>query len=81
MLLVGYFSAQISSLKISQRVTTPIESGIQNGTLGIAIAATLLHNPTMTISPAIYSLIMFGTAGLIIAWMNLKVKGSKVVAK
>ncbi|MDD3568257.1 MAG: hypothetical protein PHT92_07660 [Bacteroidales bacterium] len=53
MLLVGYFSAQISSLKISQSVTIPIESGIQNGTLGIAIAATLLHNPTMTISPAI----------------------------
>jgi len=81
MLLVGYFSARIFSLKISQSITISIESGIQNGTLGIAFAATLLHNPTMTISPAIYSLIMFGTAGLIIAWMNLKVKGSKVVAR
>ena len=81
MLLIGYFSARIFSLKISQSITISIESGIQNGTLGIAIAATLLHNPTMTISPAIYSLIMFGTAGLIIAWMNLKVKGSKLVAR
>lgn len=78
MLLIGYFTARIFSLKISQSITISIESGIQNGTLGIAIAATLLNNPTMTISPAIYSLIMFGTAGLIIAWMNLKVKGSKV---
>lgn len=81
MLLIGYFSARILSLRIDQSITISIESGIQNGTLGIAIAATLLHNPTMTISPAIYSLIMFGTAGLIIAWMNLKVKGSKLVSR
>jgi len=81
MLLIGYISARLLSLKISQSITISIESGIQNGTLGIAIAATLLNNPTMTISPAIYSLIMFGTAGFIIAWMNLKVRGSKVVAR
>ena len=81
MLLVGYFSARILSLKISQSITISIESGIQNGTLGIAIAATLIRNPTMTISPAIYSLIMFMTAGLIIAWMNLKIKRGKFVVR
>lgn len=81
MMLVGYLSARIFSLRVSQSITISIESGIQNGTLGIAIAATLLRNPTMTISPAIYSLIMFMTAGVIIAWMNLKVKDSKIVAR
>jgi BASS family bile acid:Na+ symporter len=81
MLLVGFYSARLFRLSVTQSITISIESGIQNGTLGIAIAATLLHNPTMTISPAIYSLIMFGTAGMIIAWMNLKVKGSRVVVR
>ncbi len=81
MLLVGFYSARLFKLSVTQSITISIESGIQNGTLGIAIAATLLHNPTMTISPAIYSLIMFGTAGMIIAWMNLKVKGSRVVVR
>lgn len=81
MLIIGYYSSRIFKLSVTQSITISIESGIQNGTLGIAIAATLLHNPTMTISPAIYSLIMFGTAGLIIAWMNLKVKGSRIVAR
>lgn len=81
MLLIGYFSARLFRLKIAQSITISIESGIQNGTLGIAIAATLLHNPTMTISPAIYSLIMFGTAGLIIAWMNLRIKRGKLVVR
>jgi len=78
MLLIGYFSARLFKLRIDQSITISIESGIQNGTLGIAIAATLLHNPTMTISPAIYSLIMFATAGVIIAWMNLRFKGKEI---
>lgn len=81
MLLVGYFSARLFKLRISQSITISIESGIQNGTLGIAIAATLLHNPTMTISPAIYSLIMFMTAGVIIAWMNLKISSNRLVVR
>lgn len=81
MLLVGYFSARLFRLRIDQSITISIESGIQNGTLGIAIAATLLHNPTMTISPAIYSLIMFGTAGVIISWMNLRFKGKELVMR
>ncbi len=81
MLLVGYSTARLLKLRIDQSITISIESGIQNGTLGIAIAATLLHNPTMTISPAIYSLIMFATAGMIIAWMNLRFKGRELVAR
>jgi len=80
MLFFGYLSGRLFNLHSSQSITISIESGIQNGTLGIAIAATLLHNPTMTISPAIYSLIMFMTAGVIIAYMNLIVKGNKVKA-
>jgi bile acid:Na+ symporter, BASS family len=79
MLAVGFFTAKIARLKIPQRITISVESGIQNGTLGIAIAATLLKNPTMTISPAIYSLIMFMTAGIIIAWTNLKMRKLKPI--
>lgn len=80
MMLIGFFSARLFRLSTPQRITISIESGIQNGTLGIAICATLLHNPTMTISPAIYSLIMFMTAGVIIAWMNLGYKKSAALA-
>jgi bile acid:Na+ symporter, BASS family len=79
MLAIGFFTAKIARLKVAQSITISVESGIQNGTLGIAIAATLLKNPTMTISPAIYSLIMFMTAGIIIAWANLKLKEPKPV--
>ena len=74
MLLIGYSSARLLSLRQAQSITISIESGIQNGTLGIAIASTLLHNNVIAISPAIYSLIMFVTAGVIIAWANLGLK-------
>lgn len=78
MLLLGYFSARIFRLRQSQSITISIESGIQNGTLGIAIASTLLHNNVIAISPAIYSLIMFLTAGVIIAYANLGLKKVEV---
>lgn len=71
-LALGFFSAKLFSLNRAQSITVSIESGIQNGTLGIAVAATLLKNPAMTVPPAIYSLIMFMTAGVIIAWANSK---------
>lgn len=81
MLLVGYLTAKLMRLNLRQSITISIETGIQNGTLGIMIASTLLHNDVMAISPAIYSLIMFMSAGLIIAWMNLKIRGNRIVVR
>ncbi|MGF1585330.1 MAG: bile acid:sodium symporter family protein [Bacteroidales bacterium] len=78
MLLIGYLSARMLRLKMAQSITISVESGIQNGTLGITIASALLHNDVMAISPAIYSLIMFMTAGGIIAWTNLGIKKVEV---
>lgn len=71
-LVVGFFSGRLLGLDEKQSRTISIESGIQNGTLGITIAATLLVNPVMTIPSAIYSLIMFGTAALIIIYSGRK---------
>jgi bile acid:Na+ symporter, BASS family len=79
MLLLGYFSARLFKLNLAQSITISVESGIQNGTLGILIASSMLHNDIMAISPAIYSLIMFLTSGVIIAWMNLGFRPAKSV--
>ena len=71
-LVVGFFLASVFLLPKRQRLTISIESGIQNGTLGIMIAATLLKNSEMTIPIAIYSLIMFVTSAVIIFLANKK---------
>lgn len=69
---LGYGLAKLVGLNFRQSLTIAIESGIQNGTLGITIAATLIVNSVMTIPSAIYSLIMFGTAGVVIFLGNRK---------
>jgi BASS family bile acid:Na+ symporter len=69
-LSVAYVSSRFLGLSQKQSRTVSIESGIQNATLGITVAATLLLNPAMTIPSVIYGLLMFGTAGLLIAWGN-----------
>lgn len=63
---VGYFSARLFKLSGAQRISISIESGIQNGTLAISIATVLLQNTGYAIAPAVYGLIMFATAGVVI---------------
>ncbi|HSJ69098.1 MAG TPA: bile acid:sodium symporter family protein [Anditalea sp.] len=70
-LVAGYLLASILLLPRRQRLTIAIESGIQNGTLGIMIAVTLLQNSEMAIPIAIYSLLMFVTSAFIILMVNL----------
>lgn len=69
-LLLGFLTGKVLGLKFKQASTISIESGIQNGTLAIAIAssATLLNNPEMAIPPAVYSIIMFFTGGAVV-WL------------
>lgn len=66
MLGIGFFSSRLLGLGKRQSRTISIEAGIQNGTLGITIAATLIGNSQMTIPSAIYGILMFGTAGFMI---------------
>lgn len=65
---IAILSARIMKLSLRQALSISIESGIQNGTLAIAIATGLLMNTEYSIAPAIYSLIMFITGGLVIFW-------------
>jgi BASS family bile acid:Na+ symporter len=70
----GYFSAKLLKLAPKQAVSLSIESGIQNGTMAIMIATVLLSNTAFAVAPAIYSLIMFGTGGLMIVFFGKRAK-------
>ncbi len=63
---LAYRIALLLRLPKRQAVTISIEGGIQNGTLAIFIASTLLKQPAMSIPPAVYSLIMFATGAFMI---------------
>ena len=68
---VGFFGARAMRLAREQCVTIGVEVGIQNGTTALVITGTLLANPVMSIAPAIYSLIMFGTGAVFGILVNL----------
>lgn len=71
-LALGYFTAKIFFLGKKQSISISIESGIQNGTLAIALALGLLKNNDFAIPAAVYSLIMFVTSFVIIGFLNVK---------
>ena len=62
-LAMGYFGAMGIKLERQQAITLGIEVGVHNGTLALFVTGTVMNSPEMSIAPAIYSLIMFATAG------------------
>jgi len=58
----GYYIPLFFKLPKKQAIAIGMEIGIHNGTLAIYIALSVIGNSTMSIPPAIYSLIMFFTA-------------------
>jgi len=70
-MVVGYFSARLFRITDKRALSISIESGIQNGTLAITVAVVLLGSTEFAIAPAIYSLLMFFTGGLVI-YIGLK---------
>jgi bile acid:Na+ symporter, BASS family len=68
---LGFGAALAARLARPQAISIGIEVGIQNGTTALFVTSTLLANPEMSIAPAIYSLIMFGTGALFGVLVNL----------
>ncbi|MBB3106933.1 BASS family bile acid:Na+ symporter [Psychrobacter luti] len=63
---LGYYSSKWFGLNPAQRTSVTLEVGLQNSTLSIFMALTLLSNYDMSMMPAIYTLVMFLTAGILV---------------
>lgn len=62
MMAIAFYGALLLRLARPQRIAITLECGLQNGTLAIAVAATLFRDAAYAVPAAIYSLLMFGTA-------------------
>jgi len=63
-LALGYGLAKFFKLSRAQAVSIGYEVGIQNGTLALLVAGTLIGNSAMMIPAVTYSILMFFTGGL-----------------
>lgn len=57
-MLLGYYVAKLGGLNSRQVKTLSIEVGMQNGGMALIVTQGVLQNPTMSIVPVIYGLIM-----------------------
>ncbi len=57
-MLAGFLLAKTTGLNNQQQKTIMIESGMQNGGMALIVTQGVLNNPTMSIVPVIYGLLM-----------------------
>jgi bile acid:Na+ symporter, BASS family len=68
---LGFATARALSLEMRRAVTIAIESGIQNGTLAIVVATSILKLGDAAVPGGVYSLIMFMSGGLLMLYFGL----------
>ncbi len=73
-LLLGYQLACWAKLSRPQAISIGFEVGIQNGTLALVVAGTLIGNEAMMIPAVTYSLLMFFSGGLFAWWLNRPIR-------
>jgi len=69
-LYAGYQIAKFANLSRAQSITISFEIGIQNGTLALVVAGTLIGNQTMMIPAITYGLLMFVTGAIFSFWLK-----------
>lgn len=63
---LGYLACRLAGLDTVRTMTVVIETGVQNTATAYLIGGTILQEPGLTLTPAVYSVMMFITAGLVI---------------
>ncbi len=74
MILIGFFVARLFGIELKQTIAISVETGIQNGTLAIAIALGILENLPMALPGALYSIIMFVVIIPVVLYGRAKIK-------
>ncbi|RZU01021.1 bile acid:sodium symporter family protein [Rivibacter subsaxonicus] len=67
MLACGFLAARLARLSRKQSVTLGIESAVQNATLALVIASSVLKDDALAVPGAVYGVLMYG-GGLLFAF-------------
>ncbi len=66
----GYFFARSFRLNKTDSRTIAIETSIQNGGTAILVTGTILQNPSMTIAPVMYGILMLIPLFFYLSWLK-----------
>lgn len=70
-LLCGYVFARLLKHNVKTARTIAIETSIQNGGTAILVTGTILKNPTMTIAPVMYGILMLVPVLVYLSWLKI----------
>jgi len=65
---LGFLLGRVFGLALRDAITIGMEVGVQNSTLAIVIALTLLESPQIAVPGAMYGLLMYFPALAMVAW-------------
>lgn len=68
---LAWLVGRLGRLERREKLAVVLETGLQNGALGIFIAATLLGSPAMMVPSIVYALVMNVTALAVIVWARV----------
>ena len=68
--LIGFYGARLFALNRQQSISITLEAGLQNSGLSMLLALGMLNNYAMSLVPAIYTGVMFITAGVLVYYLN-----------
>jgi len=77
MLTAGFLVARLGQLNRKQSITLGIETGMQNATLAIVIATSILGNAEMSIPGAIYGLVMYAGGAIFVILVRSSSKNTQ----
>ncbi|MCL4268904.1 MAG: bile acid:sodium symporter family protein [Anaerolineales bacterium] len=77
-LVIGYIVPKLVKIDEVQTVTIAIETGIQNSTVAITVALTILNNNEMAVIPGLYAIWMYVT-GFALAFLMARRNASNTV--
>lgn len=66
-LAIGFGVAAAAGLPIADRLTTAVELGVKNSTLGILIAVTVIGSEAVAVAPAVYGVVMYLSGAVLVA--------------
>ncbi len=79
-LIIGYYVSKFAGIDHLQSMTIAIETGLQNSTVSITVAITLLNNNDMAVIPGLYAIWMYVTGFGLAYWMTRKTPGTQAAA-
>ena len=74
--LIGYIAARAAAIAVPAARSIAICTGFQNSALALVIATSFLESAEIAIPPAVYTVVMYLTAGVWVAVVNYRNAGS-----